>query len=134
MTPATVPDTGARIRVADTPPTHCSSCFGQYPNLRHVDMGAAWDGPAFSPDGAEVAGGTPVTIDELVLCENCVKDAAVQLELTDEDTRRHVQEVEASNEELRERLLGATGYIRKLEDAVEARGKLDELLTKGAGS
>jgi hypothetical protein len=36
---------------------------------------------------------------------------------------------------VRERLLGATDYVRKLEDAAEARGKLeDKLLAPEGGS
>jgi hypothetical protein len=57
------------------------------------------------------------------------------LELTDDDTRRHVLQMEREVEELRERLLGATTYIAKLEDASVARGKLeDKLLVPGGGS
>jgi hypothetical protein len=125
-------DNATRIKLAETPPTHCASCFGQYPERRHVDFGAAWEGPAFAPDDSEVVGGKAVTIDELVVCEECLRAAATTLALTDEDTRRHVLELEAAAEELRERLFGATDYIAKLEAAAAARGTLEQRLTSGA--
>lgn len=125
-------ESNRKIRVAETPPTHCASCFGQHPDRRHVDFGAYWDGPTF-PDG-EVAGGGTVAIDDLVICEECLRAAATELELTDADTRRHVLQIEGQVEDLRERLLGATDYIAKLEDAQEARGKLEDKLLAGQGS
>jgi hypothetical protein len=125
-------DNATKIKLADTPPTHCASCFGQHPQRRHIDFGAYWDGPTF--EDSEVAGGKVTAIDDLVICEECLRAAATELELTDDDTRRHVLEMEGQVEELRERLLGATDYIAKLEDAAEARGKLDELFVPGAKS
>jgi hypothetical protein len=53
--PSTVESIG-KIRLAETPPVRCSSCYGQYPTAVHVDFGAAWDGPTFPAD-EEVAGG-----------------------------------------------------------------------------
>jgi hypothetical protein len=128
-------ESNTKIKPAATPPTHCASCFGQYPDRRHVDFNAYWDGPVFARDDGDVAGGAPISVDDLVICEECVAAAATVLELTDDDTRRHVLQMEREVEELRERLLGATTYIAKLEDASVARGKLeDKLLVPGGGS
>jgi hypothetical protein len=92
-------------------------CFGQYPDRRHVDFNAYWDGPVFARDDGDVAGGAPISVDDLVICEECVRAAATVLELTDEDTRRHVLQMEREVEELRERLARRDDYIAKLEDA-----------------
>lgn len=57
------------MRLTDTP-AYCASCFGQYPERRHVDMEAYFDGPVLD------ASGTKQAIDDLVLCEDCVREAA----------------------------------------------------------
>lgn len=65
----------AKIRLTEIPPHACSSCFGQYTDRRHVDFNAFYDGPVM--DAAEnVAGGKGVSIDDLVLCEECVLAAS----------------------------------------------------------
>ena len=61
-----------KIRVAPqiaghTPP-FCSSCFQQQFDKRHVDYSVAWDGGTLRD-----AGGTLITIDDLILCEDCVR-------------------------------------------------------------
>jgi hypothetical protein len=130
---ATDTDTSTRrIREADRPPVRCAACFGSYPERRHVDFGAAWDGPVFDePDG--VVGGARQVVDDLVICEDCLRSGAEVLGLEDPaDTGRHVDEVEAANEELREKLLGATRYIDTLEKAADARGRLETAI-RGKG-
>lgn len=136
METATVPAQGVvepgKIRLAEVPPTHCSSCFGQYPDREHVDFGAAWDGPTFPPDHEQVAGGKSVVIDDLVVCDECLRHAAGLVGMVDpDDTARHIAQLELQAEELRERLHGATDYIGKLEAASEARGTLEARLTGG---
>jgi hypothetical protein len=124
-----------KIRLAEVPPVRCSSCFGQYTERTHVDFGAAWNGPAFPDDGSTgVVGGKVMTIDDLVICEDCLKIAAGLIGFEDPgDTRRHVAEAEQAAEELRERLHGALAYVAKLEEAAEARGTLEQRLTGGGG-
>jgi hypothetical protein len=119
-----------KIRLTETPPVRCSSCYGQYPDRTHVDFGAAWDGPTFPDD--EVAGGVIVTVDDLIICEDCLRDAGRLLGLEDPgDAARHLAELEGQAEELRERLLGAMDYIAALEGAAARRGLLEEQLTRG---
>lgn len=72
-------ETSLKIRVAPaiagkTPP-FCSSCFQQQFNKRHIDYSVAWDGGTLRD-----AGGTLITIDDLVLCEDCVRIGADVLE------------------------------------------------------
>lgn len=55
--------------------TYCSACFQGKPGEPHVDFGASWDGPVLAD-----ATGEPIqhTIDELIVCEDCLA-AAVEL-------------------------------------------------------
>lgn len=61
------------MKLANTPPAYCSSCFNQDPQALHVDMEAYWDGPVTEPKGD---GHDAVAIDDLILCEACVREAA----------------------------------------------------------
>lgn len=73
-------------------PTHCSSCFGQDTKARHVDFDAAWDGPVFNEDGLKVP------IDDLILCEHCIAEAARILgwvPASDDETATKAQRLEA---------------------------------------
>lgn len=54
-------------------PAYCSACFQQQPDVPHVDLNAAWEGPVLDVSG------TKHTIDDLMLCENCIRQAADQL-------------------------------------------------------
>jgi hypothetical protein len=55
----------------------CSACYAQK-QIPHVDFEAAWDGPRFQnagPNGETIT--VPVQIDDLVLCQECVAEAAL---------------------------------------------------------
>lgn len=69
-----------KIKLAQRPPTYCSSCFGQHPQERHIDFGSYWDGPVVQPRDT-ITGTEQVQIDDLVICENCIKRAAAVLGL-----------------------------------------------------
>lgn len=71
------------MRFALRPPSYCAACFGQYPDRLHIDFEASWDGPV-----VEVANGLKVTIDDLIICENCLKGAASLFKLVDADELR----------------------------------------------
>jgi hypothetical protein len=74
-----------KIHLAEIPPTHCTSCFAQVPLKRHVDFSAYYDGPVFGD--IEIVGGGKVVIDDLILCEDCVKAAAQLIGLDDVEPR-----------------------------------------------
>lgn len=110
------------MRLADVTPTHCSACFTQRTSDRHVDFEAAWDGPT-------VPGAQLVSIDDLVLCESCLREAAALVGCVDNSAAAaRVQEAEDRARELAERLAGATDYIARLEQAQESRGRLEAAL------
>jgi hypothetical protein len=101
-----------KIHLAETPPVVCSSCFGQYTDRRHVDFGAAWDGPMVPPDQS-VAGGKMVSVDDLVICEECLRFAATLIGMGD------VQERDDRIDRLNERLTDTGQRLGKALDALE---------------
>lgn len=110
----------SKIRLAETPPTHCASCYAQDVEIAHVDFGAAYDGPTFHQ---EVAGGIQaVPVDDLVICERCLRDAVACLPRADDELLHGLEE---ENIGLRERLQAALRYIAKLEEASEAKEAFD---------
>jgi hypothetical protein len=111
MTDILVP--AAKIREAQTPPVACASCGGQYPGRRHVDFGSAGDYGMVPSQN--VAGGKMVSVDDLVVCEECVTAAARVLGLGD------VTEAEQRVDRLNERL---TDTGQRLGKALEALEKL----------
>lgn len=87
----------------------CAACY-QFTNKRLVDMSAAFDGPVLE---------NGMTIDDLILCEDCVRSAVQVLEL---DSQRDVVDralLEAR--EAREKAEEWQRYARKLENVKELR-------------
>ncbi|UTI65615.1 hypothetical protein NBH00_05240 [Paraconexibacter antarcticus] len=116
----------SKIRLS-APPTACASCFGQYPERRHVDFGAAYDGPTVEGD-SPLAGVTTVAIDDLIICEECLCAAAALLGLRDDgETATEVERLTAQVDDLRARNLGALDYIRRVDEEIAERAKLEEL-------
>lgn len=104
----------AQIRIAEVPPAMCSGCFNQQPDKIHIDFGASWDGPVLQ-------GAHPVSIDELILCERCVRIAAKLLHLTDSppaQTLSRYKKVIESHEQTIQRL---GEYIQTLHDTLAAK-------------
>jgi hypothetical protein len=56
------------IKLANTP-QYCAACFNQQPQLRHIDFDAALDRGYGKPEAVQV------TMDDAIICENCVKEA-----------------------------------------------------------
>lgn len=81
------------MRVASVGPSYCAACFGQKPEVPHIDFEAAYDGPVI-----EVGNGIKVTIDDLIICEQCL---AVAVKLLGYDKE---EELRAENKELGEAL------------------------------
>jgi hypothetical protein len=105
-----------KIHLAEIPPTHCTSCFAQVPLKRHVDFSAYYDGPVFGD--IEIVGGGKVVIDDLILCEDCVKAAAQLIGL--DDVERHCEEIQSLKAELeqaRQQVVLALTGVQKVEAA-----------------
>lgn len=102
-------------RLASPPPSACAACFGQYPDRRHVDFEAAYDGPVLE-------GAARVAIDDLIVCENCLADGARILGwVPDQEAREQLAALRVRAAEAEARNEGQAAYIRKLEDALAAR-------------
>lgn len=103
----------AQIRLAETPPAMCSACFGQYPQRRHIDFGASWDGPVL--DGAH-----RVSIDELVICEKCLLIAAKLLGTSKVNTRE-LRRLEAVVQDQQDKIARLGEYAESLKATLDAK-------------
>lgn len=97
-------------------PQRCSACFNQQPGIRHVDFDAACD-RGYGNDEA-----IKVDYDDLILCENCVKEGLQVLGIEDSKA------LKAENENLkrklnveRKRREQAQRYADTMEDAISHR-------------
>jgi len=70
------------VRIASPNPACCSACYGASGG-RHVDFEAATDGPVvLNADGSPVAWeGGLVSVEDIILCEACVRAGAELLSL-----------------------------------------------------
>lgn len=122
-------EAATKIRETSTP-TGCASCGGQYPDRRHIDFSAAYDGPVLNQEQVIATGVTPVAIDDLVICDECIRAAAALLGLIDPgDLGAANQSLIEANEELGERLGGALALIDSLEKSRDLKVSLAERLT-----
>lgn len=98
-------------------PMFCASCGSQDPGARYVDFDAAWDGPVVNPED-----GIKMQIDDLVVCENCLKEASALVGLVDPDQTaetlaRAQQDLIAKEEKIAE----LQRYIDGLQTAISAK-------------
>jgi hypothetical protein len=118
----------AKIRLAETAPAACASCRRRDPDERHVDFGAAGDyGMAPAPD--DIAGAKLVSIDDLIVCERCLTDAASVLGLEDVGAQRHEAErLERECETANAQLAAVTSQLERLAEAQRTGEELADLL------
>ena len=67
------------MRIADPNPAFCSSCFQQRFKMIHIDFQVAWDGPVINHEGLRMS------IDDLIICQECMLAAASLLGFCHED-------------------------------------------------
>lgn len=75
---------------------YCSACRGQYLDRQHVDFEAYYDGPVITEDEVIEGVKTYTAIDDLVLCEKCLRGAGELIGLFP------AEELKKENEELGE--------------------------------
>lgn len=115
----------ARVRLAEPAPPYCSGCFGAKPNMRHVDMGAAWDGPMLEPLKGAV-GVIGHSIDDLVLCEDCIKAAAELVDLGNvEELREDLRREGQINAELHNRIHALEADELRLRETIASLREID---------
>lgn len=66
------------VSIAAVAPAYCAACFQARADVVHVDFGAAYDGPVLRQESGE-----PQTIDDLIVCASCVRDAARALAIVE---------------------------------------------------
>lgn len=104
------------MRIANPNPVYCSSCFQQKPHDTHVDFEVAWDGPVISLDGLRM------TIDDLVICKDCLISAAglVGMVDADDDIRAKLKEMVSKTSTERKGRLSAEQRVKELEHKLAA--------------
>ena len=103
------------IRLTDHPPIHCAGCFNAQPQLRHVDFDSALDRGYGNEEAVKVS------MDEAIFCENCVKEAAEQIGMTNSD------DLKAENADLKRKLDIKEKRLRQVERYSDT---MEEALTK----
>lgn len=113
-----------KIRLAEHAPAACSSCFSQKVDEKHVDFGAYYDGPVL--DGAK-----GIQVDDLVICEQCLTEAASLVGLSDQhdlverlkNAAQRLAESEARNEQQAEHIADLQKAIASKPSPAPARKK-----------
>lgn len=108
------------MKRASKPPAYCAGCFQQKPEKRHVDFEAAFDGPSF--DTPEVGHGIRMSLDDLVLCEDCITNAANMIGLVD------AEELKSENQELGEALEEAARDKEEMKATIDGLRNAQEKL------
>lgn len=107
-----------RIHLAEPAPPYCSSCFSQKPTKLHVDFGAVWDGPAIQNAEGVVAN----VIDDLVICVDCLRTAAMLVDFGDVTAvTAELKRAEEENDRLLEQVAQLREYSNHLRGALELK-------------
>lgn len=110
------------MRLADTAPPRCASCYDQKTDARHVDFEASYDGPVIP--GADPLLSQAVSVDDLIICEGCLREAARLIGLEDwADLKERAEAAEAQAKQCEDRLLTQAAYVQDLERAVASKPK-----------
>lgn len=99
-------------------PLYCSACFNQDSSKQHIDFDAACD----RGYGEHTPDGVKVSMDDLILCEECVRAGAVQVGMMDvREFEEKIHGLERAIERERYRADQAENYASQLESAMDAR-------------
>ena len=94
--------------------TFCSACFQQDGSVRHIDMDAACD-RGWAPDHS-------VVMDDLILCEHCLRGAAAMVGMLDETTvTTELKRLRVLNRRWEQRSKSSDAYARQLEETLRDR-------------
>lgn len=118
------------MNLAEQPPPYCSSCYGAYPERPHIDFEATWDGPVIDHEA-----GTRQAIDDLIVCEECLAQAAGLLGYAPPATDERDETIAALEQrvaDLTERLRSAEHYAQQIEDAISQRSQVKRQRQKAA--
>lgn len=107
------------MRLADRNPGHCAACYSHKPGV-HVDFEAAYDGPYFGYDEADGEGLNGISVEQLIVCEDCVRASALLIGMLEEtpeaaelkDLRHQLEASEEALEAAESRLSKIEGLVR----------------------
>jgi hypothetical protein len=105
-------------------PIYCSACLGQYPNRRHVDFDAECDrGYAETivqgKSQGEPISQLPIQMDDLILCEDCLRNGAEVIGMIDgKSLEAELEALKRKNELLEKRAEKAENYADRLEEGL----------------
>lgn len=94
-------------------PLRCSACFNQDPGRRHIDMDAACDRGYGKDEAVQVA------YDDLVLCENCVREAATLINMVAKDDKA-LENLERQLKSEQEHRRRAERWANTMQEAIAA--------------
>lgn len=100
------------ISLAASRPGACSGCFQSKTDKRMVDLGAAYDGPTFRDEAGQL-----ISVDDNIVCEDCIREAAMVLSLDENPTA----DLERQLEEARKIGRAWQRYAEGLEGALAHR-------------
>lgn len=118
-----VAELASRVRLSDPNPGHCAGCFcASGPDVRFVDFdGVQLDRGAFVNP---ISMGVLDSIDELHLCEACIRNAAETLDLKPGLHRRQLNEIrrlELDNEHWKSYALRLEATLRERPGAAPSK-------------
>lgn len=103
------------IRPAELP-TYCSACGCQDKSKRHVDFDAACD------RGYGADENVPISMDDLIICETCLRSAALLVDMVDgTEPLEKIAVLERRLAEEQKRADQAAAYADRIEQAIAAR-------------
>jgi hypothetical protein len=103
------------IRAAGKP-LYCSACFTWKEDGRYIDFDAACDRGYGNQEAVKVA------MDDLILCETCLKHAAGMVDMIDATTQaEHIGSLERRLADEQARCEQAVGYANRMEEALARR-------------
>ncbi len=107
-------------------PLYCSACSGQYPDRQYVDFDAECDrgyGDVLiqgRSEGESGNSGSPIQMDWLILCDQCVKEGARIIGMIDgAPLEAENAALKKRNEILEKRAEKADNYADRMEEALE---------------
>lgn len=104
------------VRATGTP-VYCSACFNQDPAAQHVDFDAANDRGYGESDT-----GIKVSMDDLILCEHCLRRGAELVGMRDaRELEEELTSLRRQVDREKHRADAADEYAAKLEDAMDSR-------------
>jgi hypothetical protein len=100
--------------------THCVACFTQDHTIRHIDFDAACD----RGFGEDHVSGMKISMDDLILCENCIKQAAKMIDMEPiGKSAQTIRELEIELDTAQRERKQAQNYSDRLEVAFDHREK-----------